>query len=175
MTTLAKLGQRQSVEKWMRQNNMDVLGLQATKVRHDGQENRQGYTWHFSGQSMPNKEKANANDKTTNRFDAGVGIVISTEHKNYIHKIIPINDRIIVIPKASFLRSTAGGVPSGATEGSSMGPAWDHSFLLFRAHFLDTFSEHFFMIFGPQNGPQNQPQNGPKISPFLSSRWGLLF
>ena len=69
----------------------------------------------------------------------------------------------------------AGGVPSGATEGSSMGPGWDHFFLLFRDHFLDPFSEHFFVFFGPQNGPQNQPQNGPTIIFFLSSRWGLFF
>ena len=68
----------------------------------------------------------------------------------------------------------AGGVPSGATEGSSMGPGSDYPFLLFRAHFLDPFSEHFFVIFGPQNGPQNRPKNGPRIRPFLSSRWGLF-
>ena len=84
-------------------------------------------------------------------------------------------DIFLLVPKASFFRSMAGGVPSGATEGSSMGPDWDHLFLLFRAHFRDPFSEHFFVIFGPQNGPQNQPQNGPKISFFLSSRWGLFF
>ena len=52
------------------------------------------------------------------------------------------------IPKASFFRSMAGGVPSGATEGSSMGPGWDYFFLPFRALFRDPFSEHFFVIFG---------------------------
>jgi hypothetical protein len=31
---------------------------------------------------------------------------------------------VLVIPKASFFRSMAGGVPSGATEGSSMGLGW---------------------------------------------------
>ena len=64
--------------------------------------------------------------------------------------------------------------PLGATEGSSMGPGCDHFFLLFRAHFLDPFSEHFFLNFGPQNGPQKQSKNGPKIRLFLSSRWGLF-
>ena len=66
-----------------------------------------------------------------------------------------------LVPKASLFTSPAGGVPSGATEGSSMGPAPDHSFLLFRDPFLDPFSEHFFLIFGPQNAPKI----GPKIVP----------
>ena len=63
-----------------------------------------------------------------------------------------------LIPKASFFRSYAGGVPSGATEGSSMGAPRTHLFLLFRDHFLDPFSEHFFLIFGPQKGPKIDPK-----------------
>ena len=68
----------------------------------------------------------------------------------------------VLVPKASFFRSTAGGVPCGATEGSSMGPGTEHPFLLFRSHFLDPFSEHFFLIFGPQNGPKIDPEMVPK-------------
>ena len=68
----------------------------------------------------------------------------------------------MLIPKASFFRSMAGGVPSGATEGSSMGPEVHDSFLHFRDHFQDPFPEHFFMIFGPRNGSQNHPKMVPK-------------
>ena len=85
------------------------------------------------------------------------------------------------IPKASFFRSMAGGVPSGATEGSSMGPGPHDSFFISEppkvttvTHFgtktvspgsrifQDPFPEHFFMIFGPRNGPQNHPKMVPK-------------
>ena len=65
--------------------------------------------------------------------------------------------------------------PLGATEGSSMGPGAGHSFLLFRAHFLDPFSEYFFVIFGPNMGPKISPEMVPKSFLFLSSRWGLFF
>ena len=51
-----------------------------------------------------------------------------------------------------------------------MGPEVDQGISLFRDHFQDPFSEHVFMIFGPQNGPQNPPKKGPKIVPFLSFR-----
>ena len=81
---------------------------------------------------------------------------------------------VVVVPKASFFRSMAGGVPSGATEGSSMGPGRDRSFLFFRAPFLDPFSVHFFLICGPKNVPKIVPKIGPKIGPFLSSHPGLF-
>ena len=69
---------------------------------------------------------------------------------------------LALFPKASLFTSPAGGVPSGATEGSSMGPATQHPFLLFGDHFLDFFLEHFFLIFGPQNGPKIHLKMVPK-------------
>ena len=81
----------------------------------------------------------------------------------------------VVVPKASFFRSTAGGVPSGATEGSSMGPGLEPFFFTFSGHLLDPFLEHFFMIFWAQNGVQNLVKTGPKTGSFLSSRWGPFF
>ena len=43
-----------------------------------------------------------------------------------------------IFPKASFFRSMAGGVPSGATEGSSMGPGCDQDFSIFSGSFFGT-------------------------------------
>ena len=63
---------------------------------------------------------------------------------------------------------------SGATEGSSMGPRRDVFFLLFRDHFLDPFSEHFFMIFGPKMGPKINKKMVPK-SVFFKLALGAVF
>ena len=59
----------------------------------------------------------------------------------------------------------AGGVPYGATEGSSMGPGAGRGISLFRDHFRDLFSEHFFLIFRPRNGPKIDPKMVPKWPP----------
>ena len=64
----------------------------------------------------------------------------------------------VVIPKASLFTSPAGGVPSGATEGNSMGPESDQTFFTFSGHFLDPFLEHFFMISGPKMGHKIDPK-----------------
>ena len=45
---------------------------------------------------------------------------------------------VLVIPKASFFRSMAGGVPSGATEGSSMGPPFHPPNFTFSGSFFGT-------------------------------------
>ena len=66
-----------------------------------------------------------------------------------------------LIPKASFFRSMAGGVPSGATEGSSMGPGPGHPNFTFSGSFLGTpfapktmffamKNQHFEVHFGAQ-------------------------
>ena len=72
------------------------------------------------------------------------------------HQLHPHLDSIlgpnVLVPKASLFTSPAGGVPSGATEGSSMGPGSDHLFFTFFGLFQDLFSEHFFMIFGSKMG-----------------------
>ena len=71
-------------------------------------------------------------------------------------------------PKASFFRSMAGGVPSGATEGSSMGPGSGVLFSIFSGSFFGTpfapktsffarKSQHFEVHFGVQNGVLREP------------------
>ena len=67
-----------------------------------------------------------------------------------------------LFPKASFFRSMAGGVPSGATEGSSMGSGAGRSFFIFSGSFFGTpfapktllfarKNQHFEVHFGAQN------------------------
>ena len=67
------------------------------------------------------------------------------------------------VPKASFFRSMAGGVPSGATEGSSIGPDTEPVFFIFSGSFFGTpfapktlffawKNQHFEVHFGAQNG-----------------------
>ena len=73
-----------------------------------------------------------------------------------------------IIPKASFFRSMAGGVPSGATEGSSMGPPRERFFFSFSGSFFGTpfapktlffamKNQHFEVHFGVQNGSARGP------------------
>ena len=69
---------------------IDILGIQETKQKHNSMENREGYTIYFSGQDRTYKTE-------NNRFDAGVGIIVSHRLKKYIHKITPINDRLMYI------------------------------------------------------------------------------
>ena len=66
-------------------------------------------------------------------------------------------------PKASLFTSPAGGVPSGATEGSSMGPPSDQTFFIFSVCFQDPFSEHFFMFFGTKMGFKIDTKTVPKL------------
>ena len=82
-----------------------------------------------------------------------------------------------VFPKASFFRSMAGGVPYGATEGSSMGPGWDHCFFTFSGSFLGTPFAPKTLLFARKNqhfevhvGAQNGVTRGPKFSRFSSAR-----
>ena len=58
-----------------------------------------------------------------------------------------------------------------------MGPDSGHPFCAFSVHFLDPFSEHFFVHFGVQNRLRNSPKNElkkrPILDPFLSQIWEL--
>ena len=76
--------------------------------------------------------------------------------------MLPIS-RLYKVPKASFFRSMAGGVPYGATEGSSMGPPPAPPFFTFSGSFFGTpfapktvffarKNQHFEVHFGAQNG-----------------------
>eukprot|EP00973_Karenia_brevis_P027447 3785855-Karenia_brevis.AAC.1 len=68
VTTLALQGQRQRIEALMQTEKIDVLAIQEAKIPHNSQENKQKYTWYFSGQDTT--EKQAGLPKT--RFDAGV-------------------------------------------------------------------------------------------------------
>ena len=78
----------------MKDNTMDILGLQEAKVANNGQERRKGYTWYFSGEQRTRQARKDCDSR---RFDAGVGIIIRNEYRNSVDKIIPINDRIIIM------------------------------------------------------------------------------
>ena len=53
VTTLATLGQRQAIEKWMRENRIDFLGMQETKLENYSMENRKGFILYFSRITRP--------------------------------------------------------------------------------------------------------------------------
>ena len=90
VTTLAQLARRQLIEKWMQEHKIDILSIQETKIKNNGHEKRQKATWFFSGQDQLYKNN-------NNRFDTGVGIVVSNRIKRFIHKITPLNDRLMYI------------------------------------------------------------------------------
>ena len=90
-----------------------------------------------------------------------------------------------VIPKASFFRSMAGGVPYGATEGSSMDPRRERPFFTFSGSFFGTpfapktlffarKNQHFEVHFGAQNGSARRAHFS-SVSLFSGSFLGTLF
>ena len=95
VTTLASLGQRQYLDQVLRQKKLDVLGLQETKTRHNGQEKRKTYTIYFRGQDRLEEQILKA--RVSTKWAAGVAIAISNKLTNFIHKIHPINDRLMIV------------------------------------------------------------------------------
>ena len=74
----------------MDEKQLEILCIQETKINNNGHEKRQKTTWCFSGQDRTYK----SNNHT---FDTGVGIIIINRLKKYIHKITPINDRLMYL------------------------------------------------------------------------------
>ena len=89
-----------------------------------------------------------------------------------------------LFPKASFFRSMAGGVPSGATEGGVWVPPPDCFFQPFRVHFWEprllrkpffARKNHYFEVhFGVQNGVLREP-GFSRFSLFSGSFLGTPF
>ena len=67
--------------------NIDILCLQETHVNVSTKEVRKEYTWYFGG----NEGAAGT------RTYAGVAVVVSNDLVNYIHNIVPINDRLMYV------------------------------------------------------------------------------
>eukprot|EP00973_Karenia_brevis_P013687 1856474-Karenia_brevis.AAC.1 len=95
ITTLAALGQRQALDKWMRFSSTDILGLQETKQQHNSKEQRRNYTIYYSGQDR--LEEQILKKKVNTKFIAGVGAAVSNRLQLYIHRIVPLNDRIMIL------------------------------------------------------------------------------
>ena len=85
-----KLGVREEVDQWMKDNNIGILAIQETKSAQNKRENRKDYTWYFSG-----------NDE--NRCHHGVGFVVRNDLAKHIKDIEPINERLMYITLDSTL------------------------------------------------------------------------
>ena len=57
LTGVNKKGKRQEVERWMTENDIEVLAAQETMMKHNQKETRPQYTWF----SAPRKVKRNKN------------------------------------------------------------------------------------------------------------------
>ena len=97
VTTLRQLAQRQDIERYMVENNIDMMGLQETKVKHNSKENRQKYLWIFSGEEKFEKHIKNNNIPLNNRFDAGVALVIKNKYSIIIAVYLVFHHYFIII------------------------------------------------------------------------------
>ena len=84
--SIKKLGMREEIEKWMKENEIMVLALQETSIGTNQKEARKAYTWYMSGETK---------QKEIERYTAGVGFVIDNNFAKYIEDVIPHTDRII--------------------------------------------------------------------------------
>ena len=82
---IKQIGKREKVETWMEQNNIMILALQETHIASNTREEREQYTWFFSGEGG-RKE-----------YTAGVGFVVHNKFMKYILDIEPLTDRLCSI------------------------------------------------------------------------------
>ena len=82
---LVKTGKREEIETWMKHNNVRIMALQETHVKHNTRESREMYTWFFSG------------EKEGNGFIAGVAFVVANELLKYVLDIEPVTDRLCTL------------------------------------------------------------------------------
>ena len=72
--------------EWMKEQNVDILGMQKSKVSSMHREAKQEHIWYFGG--------ANAEDTQTK---LGAGFVINNSIQKHVLMVCPVNDRIMIL------------------------------------------------------------------------------
>ena len=73
------------IERYMKQNNIDIGLITETHINTNNKETRKEHTYYFSG------------GDTKDHHYAGVAIIVKNELQNYIEDIQPINERLMRI------------------------------------------------------------------------------
>jgi exonuclease III len=82
---MKQVGKRDEVERYMIKNNIEILMLQEPKTNQNTMEKRKTHTWYITGEPQ------------CDAYPHGVACVIKNDLKKYIHAVIPINDRLMVL------------------------------------------------------------------------------
>jgi exonuclease III len=83
---LMRLGAREEIVTWMKENDIMILALQETRINTNSKEARGSYTWYLSGEGGKTKNQT---------YTAGVGFVIDNKYIKYIEDVIPHTERFI--------------------------------------------------------------------------------